>query len=73
MKVLILLAVVFAAACKPKTPVVEVVAPAPVAPAPNAAEKYVSGLQDQVKKAQDAKTKADAAVKGTAEANKVSE
>ncbi|MBI5246893.1 MAG: hypothetical protein HY923_06900 [Elusimicrobia bacterium] len=78
MKILALLAVVLLAACKPKAPAVEAAAPV-AAPAPvpvaeqNAAEKYVSGLQDQVKKASDAKTKADAANKSASEANKVSQ
>lgn len=81
MRTTLLFVAVLAAACKPKTPAVEAAAPAP-APAPaavpdlskgNAAEKYVGGLQDQVKKAQDVKEKADAAVKSANEANKVSE
>ena len=39
----------------------------------NRAEKYVSGLQADVKRAQEAKEKADAANKKSEEAQKVSE
>ncbi len=62
-----LLIVALAAACKPAKPAAE--APAE----PNRAEKYVSGLQTDVKRAQEAKDKADAAVKKTQEAEKLPE
>lgn len=69
-----LLIVALAAACKPSKPAVE--APAAAAPAPadqNKVEKYVSGLQVDVKRAQEAKEKADAAVKKTDEGEKIAE
>jgi hypothetical protein len=76
----VLAGAVLFAACKPKAPVA---APAPApAPAPaaapdlskgNAAERYVGALQGDVKKAQEAADKANAAVKASNEANKVSE
>lgn len=72
-----LLVVVLAAACKPAKPIVEAPAAAvPAAEAPmeqNKAEKYVSGLQADVKRAQAVKEKADAAVKKTDEAGKLPE
>lgn len=74
MKFALLFVALLAAACKPKTPVVEAAAPAaPDLSKGNAAEKYVGGLQDQVKKAADVKAKADAANASANEANKVSE
>ena len=74
MRTVLLLTVVFAA-CKPKP--AAVTAPA-AAPAPNlnngnVVEKYVGGLQNEVKKTQDVKAKADAAGASADEANKVSE
>ena len=69
----ILVLAALAAACKPKLPAAA--APAAAAPAPelNRAEKYVGALQNDVKRAQDAKEKADAAVKKEQEAEKVPE
>lgn len=74
------LLVVLAAACKPAAkPVVE----APAAPAgqpeaapmmeKNAAEKYVSGLQADVKRAEAVRDKANAAVKKEEESGKAPE
>jgi hypothetical protein len=63
-------------AAKPPAPVQAVPAPVPAAEAPmeqNRAEKYVSGLQADVKRAQDVKDKADAANKKSEEAQKVPE
>jgi hypothetical protein len=59
----LLLAALAVAACKPAKPMVEVPVPAAQAPAldGNAAERYVGGLQSDVKRAQEAKAKADAA------------
>lgn len=62
-----LLIVALAASCKPAKPVVE----APVEQ--NKVEKYVSGLQTDVKRAQEAKEKADAAIKRTQETEKLPE
>ena len=74
MRTALLFVVMCVAACKPKATAIEAVAPAPIPVAEqNAAEKYVGGLQDQLKKTADAKTKADAANKSASEANKVSE
>lgn len=60
-----------AAACKPSKPMVEAVPAAePAAESPmeqNKAEKYVSALQADVKRAQEAKEKADAATKKMAD------
>ena len=70
-----LLIVALAGACKPVKPVVEAPA-APAAEAPmeqNRVEKYVSGLQSSVKRAHEAKEKADAAVKKADEAGKIPE
>lgn len=61
MKIALLLAVL-AAACKPSKPMVAAEAP-PVATEQNAAEKYVGAMQTDLKLAQDAKAKADAANK----------
>lgn len=77
MKALALAVLVISAACKPSKPMVEADAaaePAPGAPEErNAAEKYVSGLQADVKRAQEAKAKADAANAQAQEANKLPE
>jgi hypothetical protein len=78
MKALLLIAVL-AAACKPSKPVAE--APAAPAgqpePAPamdkNTAEKYVSGLQADVKRAEAARDKANEAVKKEQESGKAPE
>lgn len=83
MKIALLIAVLAAAsACKaPKPPVpgappVPAVAAEPAAESPmekNKVEKYVGGLQADVKRAQEAKEKADAAIKKTQEAEKIPE
>lgn len=70
MKALLLIAAL-AAACKgPKAPV-----PAAAQPSPdqNRVEKYVGGLQSDVKRAQEVKEKADAANKKSEEAEKIPE
>lgn len=66
---LLIAAAVLACACKPTPPVPEVEAPMER----NRAEKYVSGLQADVKRAQEAKDKADAANKKAEEAKKLPE
>lgn len=64
MKAAFLLAVILGAACDaPKTPT----------PETNKAVKYVGGLQADVKLAEDAKAKADAANKKAQEAEKLPE
>lgn len=64
MKAALLLAVILAAACdSPKPPV----------PEANKAVKYVGGLQADVKLAEDAKAKAEAANKKAQEAEKLPE
>ena len=77
MKIVLVAALVLGACKAAKPPVPEGGAPpAPAAEAPidqNRAEKYVSGLQADVKRAQEAKEKADAANKKAAEAEKVQE
>ncbi|MDD5303623.1 MAG: hypothetical protein PHS14_11010 [Elusimicrobia bacterium] len=82
MKTALLIAALAAAACKaPKPPVpgeppVPAVAAEPAAESPmepNKAEKYVSGLQADVKRAGEAKAKADAAAKKTEESGKIPE
>jgi hypothetical protein len=77
MKTFLALAALLLAACKPSKPPMPVVAePAgavPPAESPvdqNRAEKYVSGLQADVKRAQEAKEKADAAIKKTDDSQK---
>ncbi len=80
MKTVLVLAALALASCKESQPVVEAV-PAPPAGAPaeapmmepNAAMKYVTGLQESVKRAEEAKKKADAANKRASEAEKISE
>ncbi len=62
-----LLIAVLAAACKPSKPVVAAVPPAAE---PNAAEKYAGGLATDVKLAQEAKAKAEAANKRTDDSQK---
>lgn len=76
----LLLAAVLAAACKSKAPEVAAPAPAPAdqpAPAPmmdkNEAEKYVKGLKDDVKRAEAARDKANAAIKAGEEERKAGE
>lgn len=65
MKIILALVAVLTVACgSPKTPAAE--SPAQ----PNAAEKYVGGLQTDVKLAQAAKEKADAAIKKSDDAQK---
>jgi hypothetical protein len=75
MRTALLFAAIFAAACKPQKPMVETPpAPAPVPVAEqNAVEEYASDLASDIKLAQDAKTKADAARKSADEANRISE
>jgi len=79
MKTALTAAILLAAAgCKPSKPMVEAAAPAaePAAEVPmdkNKVEKYVSGLQEDVKRAQAAKEKADAASQKAQEANKLPE
>ena len=68
-----LLIVVIAAACKPSKPAAEAPAAAESPMEQNKVEKYVGGLQADVKRAQEAKEKADAAVKKTDEAGKLPE
>lgn len=80
MKFLLLAAVLFAA-CKSKAPEAQVPAaseaPGQPAPAPmmdkNEAEKYVKSLQDDVKKAEAARDKANAAIKAGEEERKAGE
>ena len=79
MRILAAALLLAAAACKPKAPA-PASAPAgaavPAAESPmeqNKAEKYVSGLQLDVKRAQEAKDKADAAIKKAQEAAAVPE
>lgn len=79
MKKFLILAAFAAVSCKaPKPPAAEAPAPAaePAAEVPmdkNRVEKYVSGLQADVKRAQEAKEKADAANKKAQEAEKLPE
>lgn len=75
MKIALLL-VALAAACKAPKPPAPDAPPVPAVSAPadqNRVEKYVGGLQTDVKRAQEAKEKADAAVKKTQEAEKLPE
>lgn len=78
MKMSLILAVLVLASCK--KPEAAVQAPAPASPAvpapaekmePDAAMKYVTGLQADVKRAEEAKKKADAANAKAKEANKI--
>lgn len=78
MRIALVLAVLILAACKKDEPAAQAPAPAsPDVPAPaekmdpDAAMKYVTGLQAEVKRASEAKAKADAANKKAAEANKI--
>lgn len=80
MKSALVLAVLVLAACKKPQPLAETPAPPAAGPAlpqpaekmdPDAAMKYVTGLQADVKRASEAKAKADAANKKAAEANKI--
>ena len=72
-----LFVLILAAGCKPSKPMVEAAPVAePAAEVPmdkNKVEKYVAGLQADVKRAQAAKEKADAANKKAQEANKLPE
>ena len=76
MKLALFVLALAAVSCKPSKPMAEAPASEP-APAPemdkNVAEKYVSGLQADVKRAQAAKEKADAANKKAEEAQKLPE
>jgi len=80
MKALFVLVALALASCKESKPVVEA-PPAPPAgtPAPaekmepDAAMKYVTGLQESVKRAEEAKKKADAANRKAKEAEKLPE
>ncbi|MBI4060583.1 MAG: hypothetical protein HY403_04065 [Elusimicrobia bacterium] len=67
MKTALVLAALAVAACKPSQPAAETPAD------PNRVEKYVGGLQTDVKRAQEAKEKADAANKELEEAQRISE
>lgn len=76
MKIALVLAALVLASCQKPEPAVQAPAPAsPDLPAPaekmdpDAAMKYVTGLQAEVKRASEAKEKADAANKKAAEAN----
>ena len=72
MKMILLLTVVFAASCKPAKPAVPAAAATASAPAMdnNGVEKYVGGLQNDGKRAQEAREKANAAIKKTDDAQK---
>ncbi len=80
MKTLFVLVALALSSCKESKPVVEA-APTPPAGAPaeapkmepDAAMKYITGLQESVKRAEEAKKKADAANKRASEAGKLSE
>jgi len=74
MKIALIALVLAGAACKapkPPEPAAEPAAESPMEK--NRAEKYVSGLQADVKRAEEAKAKADAANKQAQEAEKLPE
>ncbi len=74
MKTALVIAVLAVAACKPSTPAAETAAPPAESPVEkNRVEKYVGALQADVKRAQEAKEKADAASKKAVEAMKQTE
>lgn len=79
MKTLFVLAALAFASCKESKPAVEASAPPAAAAAqpqkmePNQAMKYITGLQADVKRAEEAKAKADAANKRALEAGKLPE
>lgn len=79
MKTVLILVALSVVACKAPKPAAVSTTPGDAVPgavAPmeqNQAEKYVSGLQADVKRAQAAKEKADAAIKKTDEAQKTAE